>query len=84
MIEKEGGVYKYVEHTKDHPITTQQLQSLTITCTALMALYYSTLNLMPIKKNWSIIIKETLEILCEFGIKATMNEKTIRRWHQWF
>ena len=39
---------------------------------------------MAIVKNWSIVIQEALRRLCDCGIKATMNEKTIRRWHQWF
>ena len=84
IIENEEGISKYVQHSETHPLTTQQVQSLTTTCTALRASYYSALNRMAIVKNWSIVIQEALRRLCDCGIKATMNEKTIRRWHQWF
>ena len=84
IIEKEGGITKFVNHTGEFPLTTQQLQSLTITCTALRACYYSALNFLPKEKNWSRVITKSLNSLCKLGINATMNEKTIRRWHQWF
>ena len=84
IIENHDGIKKYVEHSKKHPLTTQQVQSLTVMCTALRASYYFALNHMAIEKNWSAVIKKALQRLCECGIKATMNEKTIRRWHQWF
>ena len=84
IIENETGLNKFVQHSETHPLTTQQVQSLTTFCIALRASYYSALNCMAIVKNWSIVIQEALRRLCDCGIKATMNEKTIRRWHQWF
>ena len=84
IIENENGIKKYVEHTKEYPLSTQQVQSLTVICTALRASYYSALNHLAVDQNWSTVIQKALQRLCELGIKATMNEKTIRRWHQWF
>ena len=44
IIENEEGINKYVQHSEEHPLTTQQVLSLTTMCTALRASYYSALN----------------------------------------
>ena len=62
IIESKDGIKKYVEHTKKHPLTTQQVQSLTVLCTALRASYYFALNHMAVEKNWSIVITKALQV----------------------
>ena len=84
IIEKEGGINKYVNYSKDNPLTNQQVQNLTHQCLIIRACYYNVLRDMPTVQNWSEIIKKTLKSMSECGIKQIKNEKTVRRWHSWF
>ena len=47
MIEKEGGINKYVNYAKDNPLSNQQVQNLTHQCVSLKACYYSILRYKP-------------------------------------
>ena len=75
IIEKEGGINKYVNYAKDDPLTNQQVQNLTHQCLITRACYYNVLRDMPTVQNWSEIIKKILESMSECGIKQIKNEK---------
>ena len=58
MIEKEGGINKYVNYAKDNPLSNQQVHNLTHQCLIIRACYYNVLRDMPTVQNFSQIIKK--------------------------
>ena len=62
IIEKEGGLNKYVNYAKDYPLTNQQVQNLTHQYLIIRDCYYNVIRDMPTVQHWSeIIIKKTEE-----------------------